>query len=344
MRSARSLRLVSMLAISLAVAGCGGRSLRNFDLLGSRDEQPLAPRDAGPAGFGDIPYASWSDYEPAYRFYPGDEIEVSLPTAPELSKTVIVQPDGRREVTRRTIADRATQFWRATLPLEARTLAALGRDSQGPLATRAVHHIQFSGGPQNLGDYMASAALVATGDETLFGREALLIDQLFPMTIRDLASLVWTDDVIVPALNDVPGIRLFSGSPRIRIVTLAPGPENDLKTQAEAQKARATNEIQMEYLRTSSDPANIHAMCEDYRAGATIDMTHDEADMKKKIACPLLVLWGQKGAMHDLYDVMAIWRERATKVSGRSLPAGHNLQEDVPEMVLAEIQGLLKTT
>ena len=124
----------------------------------------------------------------------------------------------------------------------------------------------------------------------------------------------------------------------------APGPENDLKTQAEAQKARATNEIQIEYLRTSSDPANIHAMCEDYRAGATIDMTHDEADMKKKIACPLLVLWGEKGAMHDLYDVMGIWRERAGKVSGRSLPAGHNLQEDVPEMVLAEIQGLLKTT
>jgi haloacetate dehalogenase len=123
----------------------------------------------------------------------------------------------------------------------------------------------------------------------------------------------------------------------------APGPENDLKAQTEAQKARATTEIQLEYLRTSSDPANIHAMCEDYRAGASIDLTHDEADMQKKITCPLLVLWGEKGAMHDLYDVMAIWRERATRVSGKSLPAGHNLQEDVPEMVLAEIQGLLKS-
>jgi haloacetate dehalogenase len=54
------------------------------------------------------------------------------------------------------------------------------------------------------------------------------------------------------------------------------------------------------------------------------------------------VLWGEKGAMHDLYDVMAIWRERGTNVFGRPLPAGHNLQEDVPDMVLAEIQGLLK--
>jgi haloacetate dehalogenase len=123
----------------------------------------------------------------------------------------------------------------------------------------------------------------------------------------------------------------------------APGPENDLKAQNDAAKARATNEIQLEYLRTASDPANIHAMCEDYRAGATIDMTHDEADMKKKIACPLLVLWGQKGAMFDLYDVLGIWRERGSKVSGKPLPAGHNLQEDVPDMVLAEIQGLLKS-
>jgi haloacetate dehalogenase len=122
----------------------------------------------------------------------------------------------------------------------------------------------------------------------------------------------------------------------------APGPENDLKAQTEAQKARATNEIQIEYLRTASDPANIHAMCEDYRAGASIDLMHDEADMQKKIACPLLVLWGQKGAMHDLYDVMAIWRDRANKAFGKPLPAGHNLQEDVPEMVLAEIEGLLK--
>ena len=121
----------------------------------------------------------------------------------------------------------------------------------------------------------------------------------------------------------------------------APGPENDLKAQYDAQRARATSEIQLEYLRTSSDPANIHAMCEDYRAGASIDLAHDEADMQKKIACPLLVLWGEKGAMGRLYDVMAIWRERGAKVSGKGLPAGHNLQEDVPDMVFAEIQGLL---
>jgi haloacetate dehalogenase len=124
----------------------------------------------------------------------------------------------------------------------------------------------------------------------------------------------------------------------------SPVPENELKAQNDARRARATDEVQLEYLRTASDPANIHAMCEDYRASASIDLAHDEADMHKKIACPLLVLWGQKGAYPGLYDVMAIWRERATRAFGKALPAGHNLQEDVPDLVLAEIQGLLKTS
>ncbi len=121
----------------------------------------------------------------------------------------------------------------------------------------------------------------------------------------------------------------------------APGPENDLKAAADAQVARATSDIQKEYLRTSSQPANIHAMCEDYRAGASIDLKHDAADLDHKIACPLLVLWGERSPMGRLYDVLAIWRDRGTKVSGKGLPGGHNLQEDVPDQVLSEVRGLL---
>ena len=52
-----------------------------------------------------------------------------------------------------------------------------------------------------------------------------------------------------------------------------------------------------EYLRCFSDPATIHASREDYRAAATIDLVHDEADLEVKLAMPLLVLWGPKGAM-----------------------------------------------
>lgn len=122
----------------------------------------------------------------------------------------------------------------------------------------------------------------------------------------------------------------------------APGPEEELKARYDAQRARATTDVQREYLRTNADPANIHAMCEDYRAGASIDLRHDAADLDKKVQCPLLVLWGTKAPMGRLYDVLAIWKERALTVSGKALPAGHNLQEEAPEMVLAELREFLR--
>ena len=105
-----------------------------------------------------------------------------------------------------------------------------------------------------------------------------------------------------------------------------------------------TSDVGAEYLRVRRDPANIHGMCEDYRASASIDLEHDRADLEKKIACPVLALWGAKAPMGRLYDVLSIWRDRATAVSGRSLPAGHNLQEDVPELVTAELRAFLSGT
>ncbi|HVZ19599.1 MAG TPA: alpha/beta fold hydrolase [Vicinamibacterales bacterium] len=123
----------------------------------------------------------------------------------------------------------------------------------------------------------------------------------------------------------------------------APGPENDLLKQNEAFKARATDPIQVEWLRTASTPENIHAMCEDYRAGASIDLEHDRADIDKKITCPLVTLWGEKGAMGRIYDVLAIWKERGTKVTGKGLPGGHNLMIDVPDQLIAEVRAMLKT-
>jgi polysaccharide export outer membrane protein len=75
-------------------------SAPNYDLLGSREgpedrEIRRQEKQGGGSGFANIPYATWSDYEPPYRFYPGDEIEVAIPSATELNKTVTVQPDGR---------------------------------------------------------------------------------------------------------------------------------------------------------------------------------------------------------------------------------------------------------
>jgi haloacetate dehalogenase len=96
-----------------------------------------------------------------------------------------------------------------------------------------------------------------------------------------------------------------------------------------------------EYRRCFSDPATIHASCEDYRAAATIDLAHDEADMDRKISCPVLVLWGANGLIGRKYDVLAIWRDRATQVSGKGLPSSHWLAEEVPDQTLAEIKRFL---
>jgi haloacetate dehalogenase len=96
-----------------------------------------------------------------------------------------------------------------------------------------------------------------------------------------------------------------------------------------------------EYLRCFTDPATIHATCEDYRAGATIDITHAEETRDKKVMCPLLVLWGSRGTVGRLYDVMNIWREHAADVRGKVLPAGHFLPEEVPDETLAELLAFL---
>jgi len=92
-----------------------------------------------------------------------------------------------------------------------------------------------------------------------------------------------------------------------------------------------------EYLRCFKDPATMHSMCEDYRAGASIDLEHDKADLDRKIDCPLLALWAGKGAMQRLYNVTDTWKERAAKVEGKALPGSHWLVEQLPDEVLAEL-------
>jgi haloacetate dehalogenase len=102
-----------------------------------------------------------------------------------------------------------------------------------------------------------------------------------------------------------------------------------------------TPEAFAEYLRCFRDLATIHATCEDYRAAATIDLIHDEADMERKITCPVLALWGEKGFLHKNYDVPAVWRERAVNVAGKSLPCGHFLAEEAPEETLTALRTFL---
>jgi len=96
-----------------------------------------------------------------------------------------------------------------------------------------------------------------------------------------------------------------------------------------------------EYLRCFSDPATLHAMTEDYRAGASIDLDHDDADLQRKVQCPLLALWGKDGAMEKLYDVLETWRERCSDVRGQGLPGGHFFPEDYPQELLEAVRPFL---
>ncbi|HEX7127590.1 MAG TPA: alpha/beta hydrolase [Thermodesulfobacteriota bacterium] len=91
-----------------------------------------------------------------------------------------------------------------------------------------------------------------------------------------------------------------------------------------------------EYLRCFRDPAAIHATTEDYRAAASIDLEHDEADLDRRIERPVLVLWGGKGRIGRLFDVLDTWRDRAVDVRGRAMPSGHFVVEEAPEETIDE--------
>jgi haloacetate dehalogenase len=86
------------------------------------------------------------------------------------------------------------------------------------------------------------------------------------------------------------------------------------------------------------DAGAVEAICEDYRAGAGIDRQLDEADRGRQIECPVLVLWGTRGALQPLYgDVLAVWRAWARDVRGRGVEASHFLVEDRPDEVADEL-------
>jgi haloacetate dehalogenase len=88
-----------------------------------------------------------------------------------------------------------------------------------------------------------------------------------------------------------------------------------------------------DYERCFRQPAAIHAACEDYRASAGIDLEHDRASRAagQRIACELLVLWGERGVVQRLFDPLALWRaQSAAEVRGLALPAGHFVPEEAP--------------
>jgi haloacetate dehalogenase len=103
-------------------------------------------------------------------------------------------------------------------------------------------------------------------------------------------------------------------------------------------------EAMEEYVRCLRDPEAIRATCEDYRAAATLDYEHDEADRQagRRMACPLLALWGRKGFLEGHYDVLDVWRGWAEEIDGRALECGHYIPEEAPKETYAALHAFLK--
>ena len=99
-----------------------------------------------------------------------------------------------------------------------------------------------------------------------------------------------------------------------------------------------------DYRRAIHDPATVHAMMEDYRAGLGVDRMADDADRAagRKVGVPVLVLWAADDDLGDLYgDPLEIWRAWAKDLRGHEVPSGHHLAEEIPELLAAELRSFL---
>lgn len=97
-------------------------------------------------------------------------------------------------------------------------------------------------------------------------------------------------------------------------------------------------EAQAEYLRAWSDPATVHASCEDYRAAATIDIAHDNADNGRKLAMPIDVIWAKGGTVDRCFDPLSLWRQRADDVRGAALSGSHYMVEEIPDQIAPRLR------
>lgn len=108
-------------------------------------------------------------------------------------------------------------------------------------------------------------------------------------------------------------------------------------------------EARAAYAKTLGDPERLHAICEEYRAAASIDREHDAADVSagRRISCPLLALWSDKGGLNCWYEEeggpLAIWRTMAGDVRGEPVPGGHFFPEEYPTSITEKLRAFLRS-
>jgi haloacetate dehalogenase len=150
---------------------------------------------------------------------------------------------------------------------------------------------------------------------------------LFARTDRHLAAAYWH--------------WFFFQAPDLPEVMLAAAPEPFLRSMFRALTANPGSieePMVQEYLRAFTLPGTIRAGLEDYRSAATRDFEDDERDLARRVACPVLAIWGEFGKMHSLFDVLATWKEKAGQAEGHPLPCGHFIPEEAPQALLANLR------
>jgi haloacetate dehalogenase len=106
----------------------------------------------------------------------------------------------------------------------------------------------------------------------------------------------------------------------------------------------ATAAITDIYRRALDDPSAVEGICEDYRAGSSVDLALDDADREagRQITCPVLALWAGRGSLPKIYaDVLEVWRPWAPDLRGGVIDAGHFLAEDRPQETAAALRAFL---
>jgi len=133
-----------------------------------------------------------------------------------------------------------------------------------------------------------------------------------------------------------PPLLLLHGYPETHLMWHGCAPA--LSIGLGVERGRYPEPVLAAYRAQLEDAGAVEAICEDYRAGASIDRQLDEADRGRPIGCPVLVLWGTRGALEWFYgDVLAVWGPWAREVRGRGVDASHFLVEDRPDEVADEL-------
>ena len=245
-------------------------------------------------------------------------------------------------------------MWRGVAPLLARRFTVVCADLRGygrsgcpastpdhaPYAKRAMAR-DMAAVMERLGFPRFSVAGHDRGGRVAY-RLALdhpaRVDRIAVLDILPTAE-VWARADARLALAFWPWSLLAQGPPLPeRLVAAAPDAVVDDALDGWGSPAATFGpDVRAAYVEGLRDPARVHAICEEYRAAATCDREHDEADRRsgRRIACPVLVLWSGRGALDSWYadagGPLALWRAWADQVQGGPLEAGHFFPEELPE-------------